>query len=132
MKGEDGVSVPDTRERTVEIENKQVIRKNYDGLKMIFKLAAQGKTDRDIAITLNSLCFKTTGLHDPRFFSKDTIKAMIKSKFFIGYVRDGEGGWLKAKHKPFVDPILFEEAQNIRGAELPVEEQYVRMQSFIL
>jgi len=112
MKGEDGVPVPGTRERTVEIENKQVIRKNYDGLKMIFELVTQSKTDRDIAITLNSLGFKTTGTHDPRFFSKDTVKAMIKNKFFIGYVRDGKGGWLEAKHKLFVDLKLFEEAQN--------------------
>lgn len=114
MKGDDGVPIPDTRERIVEIGDNKAIRQNYDGLKMIFELAAQGKTDRDIAITLNSLGHETTGTHGPRTFSKDTIKGMIKNKFYIGFVRDGKGGWLKAKHNPFVELELFEEAQKVR------------------
>jgi hypothetical protein len=42
MKGEDGVPVPDTRERIVNIDGKQVILKNYDGLKTIFELEKLG------------------------------------------------------------------------------------------
>jgi hypothetical protein len=34
--------------------------------------------------------------------------------FYIGYIQDGNGGWLKAKHKPFIDPALFEEVQAMR------------------
>ena len=77
---------------------------------MIFESAAQGKTDREIAIILNSLGYKTTGTHGPQPFSKDTIKNILKNRFFIGLVRDGKGGWLKAKHEPYITPELFEEA----------------------
>ncbi|MFC2006042.1 recombinase family protein [Chloroflexota bacterium] len=85
---------------------------------MIFESAVQGKTDREIAIILNSLGYKTTGTHGPQPFSKDTIKNMLKNKFYIGLVRDGKGGWLKAKHEPFINPELFEEAQKIRDRRI--------------
>jgi len=56
----------------------------------------------------------TTGTHESRPFSKDTVKSILKNRFFIGYIRDGKGGWRKAKHKSFIDPELFEEANKIR------------------
>ena len=118
MKNDDGIPIPDTIDRTVEIEGRHAIRKNYDGLKMIFESAAEGKTDREIAIVLNSLGYKTTGTHGPQPFSKDTIKNILKNRFFIGLVRDGKGGWLKAKHEPFITAELFEEAQKIRDRRI--------------
>ena len=58
----------------------------------------------------------------PSFNGRDSLRFMwlsvvinarsatlIKNKFFIGYVRDGKGGWLEAKHKPLVDLKLFED-----------------------
>lgn len=72
--------------------------RNYEGLKMAFDLAAQAKSDREVAITLNTSGYSTTGTHGSRPFSKDTVKDVLKNRFYIGYIRDGNGGWLKAKH----------------------------------
>ena len=96
-KGDDGIPVPDTEERIIQIEEKEVTVRNYNGLRMAFELAAQRKTDREVTINLNSLGYTTTGTHGPRPFSKDTVKGMLKNRFYIGYIRDGNGGWLKAK-----------------------------------
>jgi len=108
-KGDDGVPIPDIAERTIELEKKEITARNYDGLRMAFELAAQGKTDREVTINLNALGYRTTGTHGPRPFSKDTVKNMLKNRFYIGYIRDGNGGWLKAKHGPLIKPELFEE-----------------------
>ncbi len=70
---------------------------------MAFELSAQGNSDRDIAIALSISGYRTTGTHGSRPFSKDTVKNMLKNKFYIGYIRDGNNGWIKAKHKPFVE-----------------------------
>ena len=114
IKDEDGVPVPDIQERVVNANDEPFNRKNYEGLKMIFELASHGSSDREITIAINSLGYKTTGTHGPRSFSKDTIRNMLKNRFYIGYVRDGKGGWLKGKHEPFVEPGLFEEVQRMR------------------
>ena len=96
MKGEDGVPVPhpDT----------------YPGLVMTFELAAQGKSDRKVAVTLNSAGHQTTGNQGNRPFSKDTVKGMLTNRFYLGYLPDGNGGWIRGKHEPFVDEELFNAA----------------------
>ena len=45
--------------------------RNYEGLKIAFELAAQGKSDREVAMALNTLGYRTTGTHGSRPFSKD-------------------------------------------------------------
>jgi len=65
-------------------------------------------------MALNATGYRTTGTHGPRPFSKDTVKDMLVNRFYIGYIQDGNGGWLKAKHEPFIDPRLFEEVQIMR------------------
>ncbi|MFC1864789.1 recombinase zinc beta ribbon domain-containing protein [Chloroflexota bacterium] len=54
--------------------------------------------------------------HKGRRFSKDTVKDMKRNRFYIGYIPDGNGGWLKAKHGPFVTEDLFEVVQKVRAS----------------
>ena len=89
--------------------------RNYEGLKMAFELGAQGRSDREVAIALNVSAYRTTGTHGSRPFSKDTIKDMLKNRFYIGYIEDGKGGWMKAKHQAFITPELFEAVQMMRS-----------------
>jgi hypothetical protein len=114
VKGEDGVPVPDVGDRKVFMNGDEIIVRNYDGLKMAFDLSAEGKSDKEIAIAINTEGYRTTGTHGPRPFSKDTVKNILKNKFYIGYIRDGNDGWRKAKHTSFIQPSIFEEVQRMR------------------
>jgi len=58
MKGKDGVPVPDITERKSGVNGHEVAVCNYDGLKMAFELSAQGKSDREIAIILNTAGYR--------------------------------------------------------------------------
>lgn len=84
MKGEDGVPVPNPD--------------SYHGLVMAFELAAQGKSDREVAQALNTAGHRTTGNQGYNLFSKDTVRGILTNKFYLGYLPDGSGGWLKGKH----------------------------------
>ncbi|MFC1938371.1 recombinase zinc beta ribbon domain-containing protein [Chloroflexota bacterium] len=57
---------------------------------------------------------RTTGTHGSRPFSKDTIKCILKNRFYIGFIGNGNGDWIKAKHSSFLQPSIFEEAQRMR------------------
>ena len=114
IKNADGIPVPDMQDRKISVDGQETIVHNYEGLKLAFKLSAQGKSDREVAMALNATGYRTTGTHGPRPFSKDTVKDMLVNRFYIGYIQDGNGGWLKAKHEPFIDPGLFEEVQTMR------------------
>jgi hypothetical protein len=87
---------------------------NYEGLKQAFGLAAQGKSDREVAISINAGGYRTTGTHGPRPFSKDTVRDMLTNRFYVGYIQDGNGGWLKAQHDPFIEVELFEKVEIMR------------------
>ncbi len=114
MKGDNGVPVPDTQDREVTGQDHHGTVKNYEGLTMAFNLAHQGQSDRMVAVWLNNSGYKTTGTHGPRPFSKDTVKDMMKNRFYIGEIPDGSGGWLKAKHEAFIDSKLFDEVSKMR------------------
>lgn len=64
---------------------------------MAFELSAQGNSDKEITIALNVSGYRTPGTHESRPFSKDTVKDMLKNKFYIGYIRDGKGGWAQQR-----------------------------------
>jgi site-specific DNA recombinase len=114
VKNEAGVPIPDTKARTTEIDGQHPQVRNYDGLKLAFELGANGKSDRQVAVALNVAGYRTTGTHGSRPFSKDTVKDMLKNRFYIGYIPDGKGAWLKAIHQRFIDLKLFEETQKLR------------------
>ena len=100
-KGEDGTPVPNPE--------------TYPGLKMAFELAGQGKSYREVAQALNSSGYRTAGNMGNRPFSKDTVVGMLKNHFYIGELPDGNGGWLIAKHKPFISKELFDAVQDVRA-----------------
>ena len=114
MKGEDGVPITDMQERMISVDGREVIVRNYEGLKMAFELSAQGKSDREVAMALNALGYRTTGTHGSVPFSKDTLKDMLKNKFYIGYISDGNGGWLEAQHDAFITEELWNQVQESR------------------
>jgi len=77
-------------ERILNIDGREMSVRNYEGLRMAFELSAEGKSDREIAIALNISGYRTTGTHGSRPFSKDTVKDMLKNRFYIGYIRNGD------------------------------------------
>ena len=109
MKGEDGVPVPDMR----EVDSEAGIVRNYEGLLLAFQETID-KGDREIAILLNSCGYRTTGNRGANLFSRDTVRDMLQNRFYIGQLPDGNGGWIKGKHKPLVPTDLFEAAQRVR------------------
>lgn len=100
MKGEDGVPIPN--------------RDTLPGLVMAFELAAQGKSDREVAEALNSAGYRTAGNQGRHPFSKDTVKGMLQNRFYLGELPHGNDGWLQGQHKPFIDEQLFAQAQEWR------------------
>ncbi|MGD0854578.1 MAG: recombinase family protein [Dehalococcoidia bacterium] len=100
VKGEDGVPLPNPD--------------TYSGLVMAFELAAQGKSAREVAIALNAAGYKTSGNQGKHPFCKDTVYYMLQNRFYIGYLKDGNGGWVKARHKPFIGNEIWEGAQEAR------------------
>jgi hypothetical protein len=74
-------------------------------------MSAAGASDRDVAIALNEKGYRSTGTHGPRPFSKDSVRGILKNRFYIGYIPDGNGGWMRAKHEPMIDSELFEAVQ---------------------
>jgi len=101
MKGKNGVPKPDPD--------------TYPGLKLAFELRAQGKTDRQIAMVFNDKGYRTSGNHGSNPFSNDTVAGILTNHFYIGELTDGNGGHIKAKHKPFIDMELWNDAQESRA-----------------
>jgi len=101
MKGEDGVPVPHPE--------------THPGLVMTFELAAQGKSDREVAVALNTAGYRTAGNQGNRPFSRDTVRDMLQNHFYLGELPDGNNGWIKGKHQPFISQELFNMAQEQRA-----------------
>jgi DNA invertase Pin-like site-specific DNA recombinase len=99
-KGDNGVPVPDP--------------KAYPGLVKAFQLAAQGKTDLDIARALNSDGYRTVGPRGNRSFATSSVRGMINNRFYLGYLPDGKGGWLKGRHDAFIEQAVWDQAQEMR------------------
>ena len=100
MKGEDGVPIPNLE--------------TYPGLVMAFELATQGKTDRHVAQALNAAGYRSSGNRGSLPFSSDTVRGVLTNNFYRGLLPDGNGGWLRAKHEPFVADDLWSQVQITR------------------
>ena len=101
IKGEDGVPVPHPE--------------RHPGLQTMFQQAAQGKSDREIAVAINSAGYRTSGNRGPRPFTKDSVRGVLTNRFYVGELSDGNGGWIKGRHTPFVDAELFEQVREMRS-----------------
>ena len=100
IKGEDGVPVPDPA--------------SFPDLQVAFEQAAQGKTDRQIAQYLNSKGHRTAGSNGNKSFGNTTVKGILNNHFYLGYLPDGKGGYIQAKHKPFIEQQIWDAAQETR------------------
>jgi len=100
IKGDDGIPTPHPE--------------TYPGLVMAFELAAQGGSDTRIAKALNTAGYRTTGNQGSNLFSNNTIRGLLTNRFYLGYITDGNGGWLDAKHKAMIDEKLWNRAQDVR------------------
>ncbi len=88
----------------------------YPGLLLAFRLAAEGKSDREVAAALNADGYRTTGNRGRNPFTKDTVCRLLKNRFYVGELPDGNGGWVAGAHPPLLDLELFERAQEARAA----------------
>ncbi len=111
-KGEDGVPIPDPD--------------RYPGLIMAFELASRGETDREVAQALNTAGYRTAGNRGNRPFAKDSVRDMLKNRFYLGELQDGNGGWLKGKHRPFISQKLFDRAQEERAKRRHIGSSRIR------
>jgi hypothetical protein len=99
-KGDDGIPVADPV--------------NYPGLLLAFTLAAQGKTDREVARALNDAGYRTTGNRGPNPFTKDTVRVILQNRFYLGELPGEASDWVPGKHAALIDPALFAAAQTAR------------------
>jgi site-specific DNA recombinase len=101
IKGEDGAPVPDSA--TIE------------GLRLAFKFAADGCSDRTIAQHLNAAGYRTTGTHGANVFSKDTVRALLQNRFYLGEL-PGErpASASPVRHQAVIEHEIWEAAQEAR------------------
>ena len=114
-KGSDGVPIPDTGARACNVTTRREIVP-VEGLVVAFQLAAAGKSDREIARALNAAGHRTTGNRGTNPFSKDSVRVILRNRFYLGELPDGPGGWVPGKHGALIEPALFERAQSSREA----------------
>ena len=95
-KNRDGIPVPDPE--------------TYPGLLLVFRLAAEGQSDRDVAEALNGAGYRTAGNRGRNLFTKDTVCRLLQNRFYLGELPDGHGGWLPGAHEPVLDDDLFDRA----------------------
>ena len=138
MAGSDGLPTADTRPfcvlNWVERDGRRVVEGgretcNADGLRLAFRLAAEGASDRTVARELTAAGYRTTGNRGHNPFHKDTVAEMLTNRFYWGElplfeeVRDAGGrvakvqvGWSRGKHAPLegFDEALWEQLQAVR------------------
>ena len=100
MKGEDRVPIPDPD--------------TYPGLFMAVELAAEGKSDAEVAQTLNIFGYRTVGTRGSRPFANHSVLGILKNRFYLGELPDGNGGWVQGKHERLIDQDLWDRVQDAR------------------
>ena len=100
MKSEDGVPIPDPT--------------THPGLVLAFEMAAQGKSDPEVAQTLSAQGFRTVGTRGDKPFGTASVRWVLRNRFYLGYLPDGKGGWIEGKHDPFITEDIWERAQEAR------------------
>ncbi len=96
-KDSNGAAVPDKTPRESLGGNN-----NYAGLLLMFRLAAEGHSDREIAVALNAAGFRTTGNRPGNLFSRDTIRPILTNRFYLGMLPVGRREeWVAGIHAPY-------------------------------
>jgi site-specific DNA recombinase len=99
----------------------------YPGLLLAYETAAKGASDREVAMLLNERGYRTSGNRGRNPFTKDTVRAMLQNRFYLGELPDSNGKWLPGAHEPLLDDALFVAAQEARARRvatpLPVRRQ---------
>ncbi len=113
-KGADGQPVPDHEAWGCNVATRHEIIPS-EGLTTAFELAAAGKTDREIAQALNAAGHRTSGNRGANPFTKDSLRVILRNRFYLGELPDGSGGWVPGKHDPIIDPALFARAEAARA-----------------
>jgi site-specific DNA recombinase len=88
----------------------------YSGLLLAFRLAAEGKSDREVADALNAAGCRTTGNRGKNPFTKDGVRRILMNRFYLGELPDGNGGWIEGAHEAVLDEELFMRALDARQA----------------
>lgn len=83
---------------------------NIEGYWMAIRMAAEGRTVREIMNALNAAGYQTTGNRGNNPFSLDTVLPMLKNRFYLGEVCY-KGQWFAGKHSPAIDRETWERAQ---------------------
>ena len=129
VKSENGLPVPDM----IDLGDGKT---NYKGLLKVFQRAADGYSCREIAEELNSDGFRTTGHRGRNLFTKDGVNEILKSRFYLGELPDGEykpgrssrGSYtrgLQGKQSILVPVELWEAAQQARSLKSYRNQQSV-------
>lgn len=113
MKGGDGIPVA----------NPETI----GGLHRAFDLASEGRSDRDIAQALNDAGFRTNGNRGNNPFTKDTVRAILRNRFYLGEL-PGERPSAAAppKHGAVIERALWDAAQEARERRATTGRDTVR------
>ncbi|MDP9375263.1 MAG: recombinase family protein [Chloroflexota bacterium] len=86
-----------------------------EGLRLAFTLAAEGCSDREIAQALNDAGYRVNGNRGPNPFSKDTVCAVLKNRFYLGELPGKRPAHAApAQHQAVIDSELWEAAQEQR------------------
>lgn len=86
------------------------------GLRLAFDLAAEGRSDRDIAQALNERGYRTTGARGrPNLFGRDTVGPMLQNRFYLGLLPGAQPGeTVPGQHDAVLDRDLFDGAREQR------------------
>jgi len=103
VKGEEGVPEPHPE--------------THRGLVMAFEAAGKGKSNRQVAQTMNGHGFRTVGTRGGGPFTNFTVRGILSNRFYIGEIPDGKGGWLPGKHGPIIDSSLFHQVQEVKASK---------------
>jgi DNA invertase Pin-like site-specific DNA recombinase len=102
-----GMPILDMESRSCEVATRREIATG-DGLVYASELARAGKTDREIALALNQAGYRTTGNRGSNSFQKDSVRVMLRNRFYVGNLPGGQGGWIPGPHGALIDPDLFQ------------------------
>ena len=107
--------------RTAEKGRLDVDETEAAGVRLAFELCASGLyTDTQVAEKLNEAGYRTRGKWGRNLFSKDTVRPMLRNRFYLGMVkyrrepRSKEYELYPGRHQPLIEPDLWDRAQEAR------------------